>query len=595
MVTNRIKALRSEMQKRQIKAYLIPSIDAHQSEYVPALWQRRPFISGFNGSAGDVVITMQNGGLWTDGRYYAQAEEQLSGSGIDLFRASDGGTPTIPDFLKTELQKGDIVAADPKTFSVSQAQSLMKEIKSNGLQFEFIEENLIDIIWEDQPELPKDPIKIHPIKYAGESVESKLSRIRRAIAANDCYAHVITMLDAIAWTFNLRGKDVDFNPVFIAYAIITQDDAYLFTRSEKITEEVRRNLGNAVHIFDYSEFKTHLDKLAQSAKRIWIDGTTTNYWIYSMLYPKCDIYNGMSPVIKFKAIKNEAELNGYRACHIRDGVAMVNFLHWLDNAVPKGGITELSATEKLLEFRQQQDMFQGPSFSSISSYKIHGAIIHYSVTKESDIPLEAEGVYLIDSGGQYLDGTTDITRTVALGTVGDEEKENFTRVLMGHINLCLTSFPKGTNGPALDVISRQALWEIGLNFNHGTGHGVGAYLGVHEGPQAINPSRGFGVALEPGMILSNEPGYYKNKQYGMRVENLINVVPDKELSSDEFEFYKFENATICPIDTRLIKKSVMQEKHINWLNEYHERVLNILSPFVSGEVKDWLKNATKAV
>jgi Xaa-Pro aminopeptidase len=595
MISTRIKNLRELMQKKGIKAYIIPSIDAHQSEYLPALWQRRQWISGFTGSAGDVVISKSKGGLWTDGRYYAQAEEQLAGSGIDLYKTSEKETPTIPQFLKNELQKGDKVGIDPKTFSYNQVQVLNKELQQSGLILEFIEDNLIDTIWEDQPGLPEAPIRVHPLKFAGESVKSKLDRIRGEMKENDCHAHILTMLDAIAWTTNLRGKDVDFNPVFIAYAIITVDSASIFTLAKKVTDEVREQLGSDFTIYDYADFKLHLDELAGSGKRIWVDGATTNYWIVSTLEKNCTLYNTMSPVIKFKAAKNDAEIAGYKACHVRDGVAMVNFLHWLEGAVPAGGVTEMSAAKKLEKFRSKQDMFQGLSFSSISSYKIHGAIIHYSVTEESDIPLKPKGIYLIDSGGQYLDGTTDITRTVALSPPTEEEKDHFTRVLMGHINISLTSFPKGTTGPALDVISRLALWEVGLNFDHGTGHGVGAYLGVHEGPQAISPTRGFGVALEPGMICSNEPGFYKDREYGIRIENLINVVPDKEKSGGKYEFYKFDDATLCPIDTRLVKKSIMQEKHINWLNNYHQCVWEKLSPFVEGDAKEWLKKVTQAV
>ncbi|NOG47601.1 MAG: aminopeptidase P family protein [Calditrichaeota bacterium] len=595
MVKDRISALRDLMKRENIKAYIIPSIDAHQSEYVPDLWQRRPWISGFTGSAGDVAITLDKGGLWTDGRYYAQATEQLAGSGIDLFKASEKDTPTIPAFLGTELNAGDKVGIDPKTFSFDQMQSLKKDIDQAGMDIDFTENNFVDRVWENQPGLPDRPIKVHTLKFAGESVESKLGRIRNEMKKNGSKAHVITMLDAIAWTFNLRGKDVDFNPVFIAYAIITEDSAKLFTKLSRVPDEVHQFIGSQVEILDYPEFDNHLLQLAESAEKVWIDGATTNYWIVSTLAKKCALVNSMSPVIKFKAIKNDAELDGYRACHVRDGVAMVNFLHWLEGAVPTGGVTEMSAAKKLEGFRKEQDMFQGPSFGTISSYKIHGAIIHYSVTEESDIPLNPTGVYLIDSGGQYLDGTTDITRTVTLGDVTESEKENFTRVLMGHINLNLTAFPKGTTGPALDTITRLALWEAGLNFNHGTGHGVGSYLGVHEGPQSINPTRGFTVPLEIGMICSNEPGYYKAGEYGMRIENLINVIRDDEKSNSDFEFYTFDNATLCPIDTRLVEKSLMTEKQINWLNQYHAEVWQKLSPFVEGDVKSWLQKATEEI
>jgi Xaa-Pro aminopeptidase len=595
MIQNRISALRGAMQKQNIKAYIIPSIDAHQSEYVPELWQRRPWISGFTGSAGDVAITMDKGGLWTDGRYYVQATQQLAGSGIDLFKASEKDTPGIATFLSGELEAGDKVGIDPTTFSFDQMQSLKKGLEQAGLQVVFTEENLIDSVWDDQPGLPDAPIKVHTLKFAGETVESKLERIRAEMAKNGSKAHVITMLDAIDWTFNLRGKDVDYNPVFIAYAIITEDTAKLFTKLSRVPDEVRQFLGSTVEIFDYPEFENHLKQLADSGAKVWIDGATTNYWIVSTLAEKCPLVNSMSPVIKFKAIKNEAELEGFKACHVRDGVAMVKFLHWLEGAVPVGGVTEMSASDKLEEFRRELDMFQGLSFTTISSYKIHGAIIHYSVTKESDIPLKPTGIYLTDSGAQFLDGTTDITRAVTLGDVTAEEKDHFTRVLMGHINLALTSFPKGTTGSALDTIARLALWEAGLNYNHGTGHGVGAYLGVHEGPQALNPTRGFTIALEIGMICSNEPGFYKDGAYGIRIENLVNVIRDDKKSSDDFEFYTFDYATLCPIDTRLVEKSLMSEKQIDWLNNYHQNVWEKLSPFVEGDVKEWLKKATQKI
>lgn len=594
MIRDRIKKLREKMQQENISAYIIPSTDAHQSEYLPAVWQRRAWISGFKGSAGDVVITPNKGGLWTDGRYYAQAEVELSGSGIDLFKASEKETLTIAGFLTENINRDSSIGVDPRTFSASQMQSLKKDLEQAGLKIKYIEQNLVDSIWEDQPQMPTLPIKVHTLKFAGESVESKLQRLRSAMGKTGCDIHVITMLDAIAWLFNLRGKDVDFNPVFIAYAIISKNNAQLFTKEEKVTDEVRQHLGRSVEVHDYSLFKQRLNEWNNEKIKAWIDGSSTNYWIVSSLQ-KCSIYDAASPVISFKAVKNEAELKGFFDCHVRDGVAMVNYLHWLQSAVEKGGVSEMSSAEKLESFRREQDMYQGPSFRTISSYKIHGAIIHYSVTNESDIPLEAKGIYLIDSGGQYLDGTTDITRTLTLGNVTDTEKENFTRVLMGHINLLLTSFPKGTTGPALDTITRLPLWEAGLNFNHGTGHGVGSYLGVHEGPQSINPAKAHSIPLEIGMICSNEPGYYKDKEYGIRIENIITVVRDFEKSNDKFEFYKFKNATLCPIDTRLIKKSIMSEKQIGWLNLYHQTVWEKLSSHLQGEVKNWLRQATEEI
>ena len=595
MIAQRVEKLKHKMEKLGIKAYLVPSSDAHQSEYVPALWQRRPWISGFTGSAGEVVITAGKSGLWTDGRYFSQATIQLKNSGIDLYKMGISGTPGIEEFLKSELKAGDALGVDPATITHNRAIQLIKELGQSGINIKFMEHNLIDDLWEDQPGLPDDEIFVHPLKYAGESVSQKLERLRHEMNVNGVYAHVLSMLDAIAWFFNIRGNDVDYNPVVISYAIITQDDAQLFVKKSKVTEAVKKHLEGIVSIRDYEEFGAGLDALAAKGKRVWLDMAATNHWIAGKFVDKCPLYDAMSPVTKFKAIKNKAELDGWRACHIRDGVAMVHFLHWLDNAVSKGGVTEISASDKLEEFRKQQAMFMGLSFGSISSYKIHGAIIHYSATPESDIPLEPEGIYLIDSGGQYLDGTTDITRTIKLGPVSDESMVHFTKVLQGHIDLALAHFPEGTTGPALDTIARKPLWDIGLNYNHGTGHGVGAFLGVHEGPQSINPTRAFNVPLEAGMICSNEPGYYKDGAYGIRIENLVAVEKDSTHNSDEFKFLKFETATVCPIDTRLVKKELLSDEQVDWLNAYHAFVWEKLSPHVSGEVKEWLKNAVAAI
>ncbi len=594
MISKRLSALREKMKENELHAWLTPGTDAHQSEYVPALWQRRAWISGFTGSAGDVLITLDSGGLWTDGRYFVQAEQQLAGSGIRLMKMGRSDTPDMVDFLAQRLEEGQSVGIDPRTMSHRQALSFKQKVEQRGLKVRFMEDNLVDSIWDDQPELPDAPIRVHPLEFAGESVQDKLSRLRETMTKHKAEAHIITMLDAIAWLFNLRGSDVDFNPVFIAYAIVTMDKATLFIRPDKATTAVKEHLNGLVDIAPYNRFGSALEALAATGRRIWIDGDTTNHWIVRH-FRENPLVDAPCPVILFKAIKNQAELKGYKACHKRDGVAMVRFLHWLDNAVKEGGITEISAQEKLESFRRELDMYVGPSFATISSYKIHGAIIHYSATPESDIPLEPESIYLIDSGGQFLDGTTDITRTVALGPPSDEEKERFTAVLKGHIDLMLTSFVEGTTGSALDVIARRPLWELGLNYNHGTGHGVGAHLGVHEGPQSINPSKGFGVPLREGMLLSNEPGYYKDGAYGIRIENLVNVIKDEQRSSEDCAFYTFDYATLCPIDLRCVNKNMMEQKHIDWLNAYHQKVWETLSPHVEGAVKEWLRNATRNI
>ncbi len=595
MIQERLTALRKLMKKYKADAYIIPSTDAHQSEYVPDLWQRRAWISGFDGSAGDVIVTKDKAGLWTDSRYFLQAEQQLKGSGVDLYKMGQPDEPSMLEFLKTELDEGRKVAIDPRLMSYKEAQNWKKELGNKGIELFLLEDNLVDALWDDQPGLPAEPIKVWDEKYAGESVQSKLDRIRERMKKENADVHVLTMLDAIAWTFNIRSKDVPFNPLVIAYAIITRDNAELFVHKKKVKREVKKHLRGVAKIYDYDDFKKRMSKYDRKKFSIWLDDASVNAWVVQLLGKKARLVFKESPVTRFKACKNDTELAGYKACHIRDGVAMVRFLHWLENTVPEGGVTEVSAARKLESIRAEDELFQGPSFETISSYKGHGAIIHYSPTEESDVELKQDGIYLIDSGGQYLDGTTDITRTVPLGEPTAEQKDRFTRVLKGHINLARASFPRGTQGIQLDTLARKALWDLGLNYGHGTGHGVGVFLGVHEGPQAISYYKGIGVALEPGMICSNEPGFYKEGEYGMRIENLINVVRDKEKSFDGNEFYKFETATLCPIDTRLIDKSLLDDEEIEYLNRYHETVYDTLSTYLKGKERDWLKQATEAI
>jgi len=595
MINDRLNALRRLMAKNKIDAYIIPSTDAHQSEYVPALWRRRAWISGFDGSAGDVVILAEQTGLWTDSRYFLQAEEQLQDTEIDLFKIGQPDVPTVLEFIKTNLSEGQSIGIDPRLQTHKEALSFRAELEPKGVKIKYIEDNLIDILWQDRQELPQDDIIAWPEKYAGESVEGKLTRIREKMSAEGADVHVLTMLDAIAWTFNLRSNDVEYNPVQIAYAIITLDSAFLFTLKKKTTRKVKKHLKGLVKTYDYDDFKKYLRKIIKKNMKIWLDDATVNEWVVNSLPRRCRTLYKESPVILFKAMKNEQELHGFKACHIRDGAAMVKFLHWLEGAVAQGGVTEISAAEKLEQFRKEQNLYQGPSFGTISAYNEHGAIIHYESSPETDVELKQEGIYLIDSGGQYLDGTTDITRTIVLGEPSDEQKDRFTRVLKGHIDLALTSFPRGTQGIQLDTIARKPLWEIGLNYGHGTGHGVGAFLNVHEGPQGISYYRGIGVPLELGMICSNEPGFYKAGEYGMRIETLINVVKDEEKSGDEFEFYKFETATLCPVNVKLIDKSLLSDEEIDHLNAYHKLVSETLSPSLKKDERAWLEEATKEI
>ncbi|APF17807.1 peptidase M24 [Caldithrix abyssi DSM 13497] len=595
MIKERINKLRELMRKNKIDAYVVLSTDPHASEYVPALWQRRAWLSGFDGSAGDVVVTMKKAGLWTDSRYFLQAEQQLQGTGIDLYKAGLPETPDMLTFLKQELNEGQTVGIDPRVISYQQASQWQKELALRKIKMKFLEENLVDALWEDQPEMPQDPIMVWEDKYAGESVESKLARIRQKMAEKGCQTHVLTQLDAIAWTFNIRSRDVDYNPVVIAYAVITEDEAELFVHKKKVTRALKKHLKGLAKIRHYDSFKKRLLKLARRKTRVWLDGSSVNYWVAMLLQKRCELFLEESPVTLFKAIKNETELAGMRACHIRDGVAMVRFLKWLEENVPQGGVTEMSAAQRLEKFRAEQSLYQGPSFETISAYGEHGAIVHYACSPETDVELKPEGIYLIDSGGQYLDGTTDITRTLALGEPTEEQRDRFTRILKGHIDLAIASFPVGTQGIQLDTLARKALWEIGQNYGHGTGHGVGAFLSVHEGPQGISFYRGIGVPLEVGMVCSNEPGFYKAGEYGMRVENLIVVVKDEQKSSEEWSFLKFENLTYCPIDLKLVDLNLLTREEIDYLNAYHKKVYDILAPYLKKEERQWLKEKTQPV
>ena len=595
MIPERLQALRHLMEQHKIQAYLVPSTDPHGSEYVPACWQRRQWLSGFTGSAGELVITLQEAGLWTDSRYFLQAEEQLQGTGIRLFKIGLPETPDIPAWLGSVLQPGDAVGIDPRLFSHKEAEKLEKELRTRGLSLKSIEDNLVDAIWEDRPEFPRAPARPHPLRFAGETVESKLNRVREKMAEVRANAHVVTTLDAIAWLLNIRGNDVEYNPVVISYAIVTEKDARLFIPSYKVTEELRKHLEGQVEIFPYEDFKTHLEQLAHQKTRVWLDAATVSRWVVDVLQNGAELLFKDSPITWFKAIKNETEIEGFRQAHVRDGVAMVKFLHWLEQAVPAGGVTEISAAEQAEKFRREQENYQGPSFHPISAYGAHGAIVHYSATPESDVELQPQGIFLFDSGGQYLDGTTDITRTVALGSPTREQKEHFTRVLKGHIQLALTRFPRNTAGNQLDTIARKPLWDVGLNYGHGTGHGVGSYLNVHEGPQGISYYRGIGVPMEVGMVTSNEPGYYREGAYGIRIENLVLTVKDEDFSSGENEFYTFETITLCPIDLKLVAVEMLTPAERRWLNEYHRRVREVLSPFLDEAERAWLQQATREI
>ncbi len=591
----KIAALRRLMEKNRLTAYLVPSTDPHQSEYVPECWRRRPWLSGFTGSAGDVLVTRKEAGLWTDGRYFLQAEEELRGSGIQLYKMGEPDVPTIQEYLARTLKKGDVLGADPQVLSLDRARKLERTLQAAGAALALSVENLVDLLWTDQPPVPAAPIRIQEEKYAGESVRSKLTRLREAMREKKVLAHVLTVLDSIAWLYNIRGRDASYNPVAVAYALVTPKKAFLFIAPAKVPPETARRLGGSVEIRPYHELAGALREMGKRRQRVWIDGETASRWVADLLQG-ADLVTEASPVVLQKARKNPVEIEGMRQAHVRDGAAMVRFLRWLENEVGKDGLTEISAAEKLEEFRALGDLFQAPSFETISGYGGHGAIVHYRVTEQTDVRLRALGIYLVDSGGQYLDGTTDVTRTVLMGgRATREQKDRFTRVLKGHIALARVRFPKGVRGIRLDTLARLPLWEVGLDYHHGTGHGVGSHLNVHEGPQSISWSRDTGAALEPGNILSNEPGYYQTGDYGFRIENLVLVVDAPRPSKNAPPSLGFETLTLVPIDTRLVEPKLLTPEETKWLNDYHRQVEKTLSPMLDGADRRWLKKACAAI
>ena len=589
-IKERIHALRMAFRPNNIKAFIIPSTDPHLSEYVAPYWRSREWISGFTGSAGTVVVLMNEAGLWTDSRYFLQAAKELEGSGITLYKEMLPETPSITKYLSQKLKPGESVSIDGKMFSVQQVEQMKEELAAYSLQVDLFGDPL-KRIWRDRPSIPNSPAFVYDIEYAGKSCEEKVAAIRAELTKKGAYALFLSALDEIAWTLNLRGNDVHCNPVVVSYLLITQDDVIYFISPEKVTKEVNEYLKEQhVKLKNYDEVETYLNTF--TGRNILIDPKKTNFAIYSAINPKCNIIRGESPVALLKAIRNEQEIAGIHAAMQRDGVALVKFLKWLEEAVPSGKETELSVDRKLHEFRAAQPLYMGESFDTIAGYKEHGAIVHYSATPESDVPLQPKGFLLLDSGAQYLDGTTDITRTIALGELTEEEKTDYTLILKGHIALAMAKFPVGTRGAQLDVLARMPIWKYGMNFLHGTGHGVGHFLSVHEGPQSIRMNEN-PVVLQPGMVTSNEPGVYKAGSHGIRTENLTLVCKDKEGMFGDY--LKFETITLCPICKKGIVKEMLTNEEIEWLNNYHQIVYEKLSPNLNEEEKVWLQEATASI
>lgn len=591
----RVEALRGLMKKLGLDAYLVPSTDPHQNEYIPDFWQRRKFISGFRGSAGDVIITRSKAGLWTDSRYFLQAEQELDNKIYRLFKVGMPEVPSIKEWIAKELAEGEVLGIDPQVLSHRSFKDLHSFLKSKGIRVKCVSKNLVDDVWEDRPGPSKEKIHGYPAKYAGESVWKKLARVREKMIEQPADLLVITALDEIAWLFNIRGKDIKYNPVVIAYALITKERALLFTDPDKLTKRIQYILNKAVEFHAYDSFFSKLREMAQKYKRIWIDETRVNQRIVNTLKRRTKFHLAPGPIPLIKAVKNKTEIQGFRSAHVRDGASMVKFLYWLDQSLKRGNITELSAAAKLAEFRAQNKLFQGLSFETISAYRAHSAIVHYGATPETDMPMQNKDIYLVDSGAQYHDATTDITRTICLGRPRTQQKECFTRVLKGLITLSMISFPQGTQGRQLDTIARLPLWKNGQNYGHGTGHGIGTFLNVHEGPHAISPQRCVGVALVPGMITTIEPGIYLENLFGIRLENVLLVVKDEKNSQQNSTFYKFETLTLCPIDLNLVRTNVLQQEEIDWLNAYHNKVREMLSPLLNREEKEWLDKATQPI
>lgn len=582
--------MRAFMQNEGIQAFIIPSTDPHLSEYVAPHWKSREWISGFTGSAGTVVVTAKEAGLWTDSRYFLQAAQQSEGTEMELYKEMLPETPSIPAFLGTKLQKGDTVGIDGKMFSATEVEHLQEELAKNDISVKSVPDPM-DGLWADRPPMPEAPAFVYETRYAGKNFAEKLALIRQRMEKAGAEALLLSALDEIAWTLNLRGSDVHCNPVVVSYLLIETDGVHYFIQPQKVTAELATYLKeNGVAIHSYEDIEYFLDNL--QAESILANPAKTNYAIYSAICPDCRIIREASPVTLLKAIRNEQEIKGIHAAMQRDGVALVKFLKWLEDAVPAGQETEISVDRKLHAFRAAQPLYMGESFDTIAGNKEHGAIVHYEATPETDVPLKPEGLLLLDSGAQYLDGTTDITRTIALGALTEEEKTDYTLILKGHIALAMAVFPEGTRGAQLDVLARMPIWKRHMNFLHGTGHGVGHFLNVHEGPQSIRMNEN-PVALQAGMVTSNEPGVYKAGSHGVRIENLVLTVPAGEGMFGNY--LKFETLTLCPICKKGIVTELLTNEEIDWLNDYHRMVYEKLSPDLNPDEKEWLKEACTPV
>lgn len=584
-VLNRVEKLRGWMKEQGIHAMVIPSTDPHCGEYVPLHWEVRKWISGFTGSAGTAVVTSDHAALWTDSRYFIQAKQQLAGTGYELMKERIPGTPSVGEWLSSQLKDNSKVAICGEMFPRGERENLAHEL-SEGLSLISVKDPFQEL-WEDRPSLPTTPVYEQPLVYTGTTTGAKLSAIREELEKNHVSAILVSALDEIAWITNLRGDDVHCNPVFVSYLLVQKEKATLYINAGKISQDLEATLlCQGIQCKPYTQVFD--DVHAQNS--LWLDPVSTNQAIYESL--QVIPFEKRSPVVFMKSVKTTQEIQGFRQCMLRDGVAMVKFLKWLRPAVEDGHETELSISKKLESFRAEQDLYTGISFDTISAYAHHGAIVHYEPDEDSDIPVKPEGFLLLDSGAQYLDGTTDITRTISLGPLTQEMKEDYTLVLKGFIQLGLAKFPEGTCGTQLDVLARQFMWKAGKNYLHGTGHGVGSHLCVHEGPHQIRMNH-MPALLKAGMTVTDEPGLYLEGRYGIRTENTLLIVPYMDTAFGSY--LQFEHLTLCPIDKEPILLDQLSPEEISWLNEYHQQVFYKLSPFLNEDETEWLKEATKSI
>ena len=596
MIKQRIENIRDLMKEKNIYAYIVPSSDYHQSEYVGDYFKSREFMSGFTGSAGTLIISMDEAGLWTDGRYFIQAEQELKDSGIKLFKMGEEGVPTIEEYLLEKLPKNSTLGFDGRVMSVKEGQSLANKLAFKGINIEY-KYDLVNDIWEDRCSLPTEKAFLLGTEYSGESFSDKLSRIRAVMKEKKATTHILASLDDIAWLFNIRGRDVKSNPVVLSYAVITIDSVYLFIDKNKIGEDIRAELSKEnVQIKGYEEVYEFIKNIDEN-EVVLIDTSKVNYAIYNNIPSNVQKIEERNPSILFKSIKNEIELKNIRNSHIKDGVAFTKFMYWLKNNIGKIEITEISATQKLEEFRREQDKFIEPSFSTIAAYKDHAAMMHYSATEESNYKLEPRDLFLVDSGGQYFDGTTDITRTIALGPIPENVRKDFTNVVRGMIRLSKAKFLYGCRGYNLDILARGPLWEEGVDYKCGTGHGIGFVLNVHEGPNGfrwkVREDIDDSCILEEGMVTTNEPGVYVENSHGIRIEN--EIVVRKAEKNEYGQFMDFEVITFAPIDLDAIDESLILKDEKVYLNNYHKQVYDKISPYLNEEEKQWLKTYTREI